>query len=226
MATITETREVKGCDEVALCGHGELVVEQTEGSGSNGILIIEADESLMPRISTDVRGRRLLLGLHMPWYEWIGAIFSLAFLPNRALRYRLKIGTIHELAITGSGRVLCAALRTDSCRLRITGSGTIMAEALRTGLLEAHISGSGDIRCAGEADTVSAEITGSGNVQADRLEGQSVRVGISGSGSASVHAVQSLDLRITGSGSVSYRGSPTVSSRITGSGRVRHSPAS
>jgi hypothetical protein len=226
VAVITETREIRGCDEVVLCGHGELVVEQTEGSGSDGTLVIEADESLMPKITSEVRGRRLLLGIRMPWYEWISAIFSLAFLSGTAIRYRLKIGTIHELAIAGSGRIICAALRTDSCRLRISGSGTIMAEAMRAGLLEAHIAGSGDIRCAGEAEKVSAEITGSGSVQAERLEGQSVRVGISGSGSAAVHAVQSLDVRITGSGAVSYRGSPTVSSRITGSGRVRHSPAS
>jgi hypothetical protein len=222
VAVIMETRVVRGCDEVSLCGHGELVVEQTDDSGSDGTLVIEADEGLMPRITSDVRGRRLLLGLRMPWYEWIAAIFSMAFLPGRTIRYRLKIGTVHELAIAGSGRILCAALRTDSCRLRITGSGTIMAEAMGAGRLEAHISGSGDIRCAGEADSMRAEITGSGSVQAERLAGQSVQVGISGSGSASVHAMRSLDVRITGSGGVSYRGSPTVSSRITGSGRVAH----
>jgi len=218
---ITETRTIQGIDEVSLLGRGDLVVEQAGGAGDVGSLVIEADESLMPKISSEVRGRRLLLGLRMPWYDWITWVFSWAFIPDKTIRYRLKVSTIQDLTITGSGRIHCAALHVDSCRLRITGSGRIDMEGLGAGLVEMHISGSGDVRCAGEADRVRAQITGSGNVQAQRLAGRSVEVRISGSGGAAVSAAEALDVRITGSGSVRYTGSPKVSSRITGSGRVR-----
>lgn len=220
MALITETRTVKDFDEVSLRGYGDLEVEQAEGE--QGSLTIEADELVMEKISTEVSGRRLILGFRMPWYEWMTWWFTWAFLPHKRVRYHLRTARVRGLSIAGSGSIRAGTLATDTCRLRISGSGRIAVEAVQADTVEASISGSGDIACGGSAASVRAEITGSGRIQAERLDARSVRAGISGSGGMSVAAAESLDVRITGSGSVRYRGAPRLSTLITGSGRLVH----
>jgi hypothetical protein len=215
----TETRSLKDLSEVALRGYGELVVEQiSEGPDE---VLIDADESLLPRIGTEVIGRRLVLGLSMPWYEWFTWWFTWIFLPNKHIRYVLKVRTMEEMALLGSGSISCDALRGSQCRMRISGSGRIIVGGIEAETVETRISGSGSITCSGKAPAFEARISGSGRVHADGLECRRAAVRISGSGDISVNASENLDVRISGSGRVSYSGDPRLDTSISGSGRVR-----
>ena len=220
MAFITETRKVSGFDEVSLQGFGELLVEQDDAAEAS--LTIDAEEDLMPRIGSEVRGGRLILGFHMAWYEWMRWIFSGAFFRHGTVRFHLRTPRLRGLAIAGSGSIRAGALAAESCRLHISGSGRITVEALEARSVDASISGSGDITCGGTASRMHAEITGSGALRAERLAAHSVQAGISGSGGITVSASDTLDVRITGSGSVRYTGTPRLSTTITGSGRLIH----
>jgi len=220
VAIISETRSVQGFTEVTLHGYGELVVE-TGGPELSESLVIEADETLLLRIASEVRGNRLSLGFRMPWYEWVTWWMLWLFLPDKRIRYRLRARAIQGLSLSGSGSVTCASLRGDQCRMRISGSGKIAVDGLAVGLVETAISGSGDISCSGAAERFEARISGSGSVRAERLAARQSAVRISGSGDVSVLAVDSLDVRISGSGRVWYAGEPRVQTSISGSGRVR-----
>ena len=222
MATVTETRAVQGFDEVSLRGYGELVLEESTDPAAPESLTIEADQGIMDKVSSEVRGGKLILGIRMAWYEWPAWWMTWAFTADKRITYRLRARRIRGLHIAGSGRIRAGALSTDACRLRITGSGKIAVEGLKAESVEASISGSGDIACGGEAGRMRADISGSGSVEADLLKVATARVGISGSGGVSVAAVEELEVRISGSGSVRYRGGPHVSSRVTGSGRIIH----
>jgi hypothetical protein len=214
----TETRSVQGFSEVALRGYGELLIEQVNTPEE---VVIEADSSLMTRIGTDVIGRRLVLGLSMPWYEWFTWWTTWIFLPDKRIRYVLRVRSLEELALQGSGRITCDALRGNQCRMRISGSGRIIVGGIEAETVEARISGSGSITCSGKARAFEARISGSGRVHADGLECTRAAARITGSGDISLSATEHLDVRITGSGRVSYSGDPRVDTNISGSGRVR-----
>jgi hypothetical protein len=197
MALKSESRRVEGFSEVALLGHGDLVVHQ----GAPDSLVIEADDTLLPRIESDVRGRRLHLGFRMPWYEWMTWWLSWLFLAHRGIRYDLTAARVEGLFLAGSGR--------------------ITAEGVDTGSLEARISGSGTIECAGRAERLDAHIAGSGEIDTRGLDAATVSVRVSGSGRITVKARDTLEVRVTGSGDVRYLGAPRVTTHISGSGGVR-----
>jgi hypothetical protein len=218
-----ETRNLQSFSEVALRGYGELVIEQVTG-GTEEVLI-EANAGIITRIGTEVIGRRLVLGIRMPWYEWFTWGITWIFLADKHIRYVLKVRSLEEVVLQGSGRISCGALRGKRLRVRISGSGGIVMGGMETEAIETHISGSGSITCAGAAQVFEARISGSGNVDADNLQCGRATARISGSGHISLKASESLDVRISGSGRVTYSGDPRVDTKISGSGSVRHTQA-
>ena len=237
MARMTETRDVRGFAELDLRGPGDAELEQGDGES----LVIEADEAVMPRIRSEVREGRLVLGLDIQWWEWVGWWIAWLFLPDKTITYRVGMREVRGLRISGSGSIHAGAIHTDRCDLSIVGSGSLqigeMASAdtrmtisgsggLRVSRLEAEdvttdISGSGDVEVSGTAQDHDVRISGSGRVKAATLETQQAAVWISGSGSATVNAREEIDIQITGSGSVDDVGQPRVSQRVTGSGSIR-----
>jgi hypothetical protein len=197
MGKKSETRDVRDFSEVTLRGYGELLVEQ----GAPERLVIDADDALLARISSEVRGRRLVLGFRMPWYEWLTWWISWLMLPDKRIRYALRAGRVEGLFLTGSG--------------------TIRAQGIDGGSLEAGISGSGRIECAGRVQRLEARISGSGGIDTRGLDAVAAVVRISGSGGVTVKASETLDVRISGSGGVRYLGSPRVTTHISGSGGIR-----
>jgi hypothetical protein len=220
MATVRETRAVKGFTEVCLRGYGSVDIEQTEDeTGAEG-LEIEAEESIVSQLGSEVRGNRLVLGFRMPWYEWLTYWLTWLLLPNKKILFRVAMRKVEDLEILGSGEIAIGALKTDRCRLSIAGSGRIRVQGFSAGTVSSSITGSGEISCGGNAERHEVHISGSGSVKAGSLLSRETCVRITGSGGVHVNASAELDVAITGSGSVRYLGQPKLSTRITGSGRV------
>ncbi len=221
MATVTETRDVKGCAEVALRGYGQLSIEQRPEASGHETIEVEADEQLMAKIMTEVRGSRLVLGFSMPWYEWLSWWFQWLFLPSKSIRYRLVTGSLDGISISGAGSVSTSALESRQLHIRISGAGRVSASGLKIGDLETRVSGSGNVELAGSADRHGVSISGSGSVRASQLETRAATVHISGAGNLSTAVRETLDVHISGAGDVRYLGTPRISQHISGAGRIR-----
>lgn len=205
--TRTERRDVANFDEVTLSGSGSLNIEQI-GSES---LTITAAENILPLLTSEVVGRRLVIGVK----------------PGAHLRrpgpitYALTVKDLHALTLSGSGDAWMVQLTTDRLALTLSGSGFIDLAGLAVPSLRVTLSGSGDATVAGEARDQQIILSGSGSYRAADLTSANASIGISGSGSATLYAGEALDARISGSGNVTYRGTPSnVSTRVSGSGRV------
>jgi hypothetical protein len=216
----TETRSVAGLSEVVLGWYGRLAVEQSASPGAESVTV-EADETVIHRIAAEVSGRRLRLGLRMPWYDWLAWVFTWPLLPDKRVQYTLRVSGIDAITVAGSGRVDCAALKAGALRLRISGSGTIDVRGLEARSVETVISGSGRVAVGGSAERLDVVISGSGRVDGSALAARMATARVSGSGRIAVDAAETLDVTITGSGRVDYHGDPRVSTKMTGSGRVR-----
>ncbi len=196
MAMVTETRDVRDFDEVAVRGRGDVILEQGEVES----VVVETDEVVLPHVRTEVEGGCLILGLEHWWDSLLH--------PFTPLRFRVSAMTLKRISISGSGSVQAETLRTEDLGLDISGSGEMTFPHLTARSVSLGISGSGKMTAAGEAESVSLRISGSGNLQAGELSAQAAEVHISGSGTVKVNATQTLDMHISGSGSVSYYGLP------------------
>jgi Putative auto-transporter adhesin, head GIN domain len=182
----TESRPVSGFSNVELAGSGELVIEQT-GTES---LTIEADDNLLPLLTSEVSGDTLLLGVKP----------NTTLRPRQPITYRLTVQQLTGLEISGSGNVTASKLETTRLRVEISGSGRVTPT--------------------GSATDQELEISGSGEYQAEDLVSKTLRAQISGSGNAVVSVAESIDVEISGSGSLTYEGDPRISQEISGSGKL------
>ena len=182
----TENRPVSGFSNVELAGSGELIVEQT-GTES---LTLEADDNLLPLLTSEVSGDTLHLGVR----------------PNTTLRPRTPI--IYRLTVS------------QLTGLEVSGSGTVTATTIQADRLRVKISGSGRITVTGDVVDQELEISGSGEYRANQLLSRTLQARISGSGNADVNVTESLDVDISGSGSLTYQGDPQISQQISGSGKL------
>lgn len=200
----SETRDVGAFTEVVLEGTGTVDIQIT----GNETLVIEAEDNLMPELTSEVVNGKLVLGTRR----------SIA--PTRDIVYTITAANLDGITVSGSGDVTAEAIDSSVFAATINGSGSIDLTGATLDRLEATISGSGDIESTGNADEIHVAIPGSGVFRGEDMTVSVGQVDISGSGTAVVNVSQTLDATVSGSGSIEYLGSPTVSSDISGSGSV------
>lgn len=181
-----EGRSVTGFDRISFTGAAVLLIEQA-GEES---LTIEAEDNLLPVLTSEVSGGRLVLGLKPNT--------NITF--TSPIIYRLKVRSLSEIEASGSGRVEGSGI--DTPELTVTSSGSMKVELT------------------GRADRQVIEVSGTGHFDGGQLGGRRVSVEASGTGRSTVNAAETLDVEVGGTAVVSYRGEPAVSQRVSGLGRV------
>jgi hypothetical protein len=184
---ISESRVVSGFDEILLSGSGEVLVD-VDGTES---LTIEAEDNIMPLLTTEVRDGRLELSTKS------------SISPTMTVVYTISAATLDGLSIDGSGDITATGINADSFNAEISGSGQIEM-AGTTDALDVEISGSG--RYAG-ADLIASvgtvSMSGSGHALVnvtDILDAE-----VSGSGTVEYIGDPNVSSSISGSGDISQR---------------------
>jgi hypothetical protein len=225
---VSETRDLRGFNAISLAGVGTARVQQ----GGTDSVVVEAEENLVPLITTTVENGRLRIGLKP----------GVSISPTRPIVYRITVARLDGADVSGSGAIEAAGtIQTDHFTARISGSGSMKIAALEVQKvageisgsgnltidrvaatqLQCDVSGSGNVRLAGRADDADLGISGSGAVHAADLQCRSADVSIAGSGDATVHTTERLTGDISGSGSLRFRGQPSVlQTNVRGSGSV------
>jgi hypothetical protein len=205
---VQETRSVSGFSQIELAISGDAYVQQ----GDTESLTIEGEDNILPLITTNVQGGRLV----------IDSKPATSFRMTRPLVFHITVRDLSGLEISGSGKFIAGQVQADNMNLQISGSGEISFDQLTAQSLAASIDGSGTIRVSsGMVVKQSVEIPGSGNFNADQLQSQDTTVRLDGSGNANLWVTDQLNVVVNGSGNVYYYGSPQVSSTINGSGDVQ-----
>lgn len=205
---ITESREVSGFDRVELALEGELTLTQ----GGTESLTIEAEDNVMPKITSEVKNGTLVIGWDTDLSNRVET--------TKHIKLDLTVKELTGLSLSGSGSINSANLNTGEMDLTLSGAGEIQIANLTAEKLEVDLSGSGSFELAGQVSEQKISVGGSGEYQAAELESQGVKVEISGTGEVAVWANESLDVEISGTGDVNYIGAPTVTEDISGTGSV------
>lgn len=184
---VTETRPVGSFDEIVLEGSGEVSVEVT-GADS---LEVEAEDNIIPLLTTEVTDGRLVLGSDG------------SFSTTRGITYIITAATLNGVTIRGSGNIVADRIDSDAFGVEIDGSGdvTLNGSAVELGV---QINGSGNVDGFGlEATTASVEVNGSGTTSVNAVDALDVE--INGSGDIVYEGDPVVDRSINGSGDVRRR---------------------
>ncbi|PKO15970.1 MAG: hypothetical protein CVU39_10680 [Chloroflexi bacterium HGW-Chloroflexi-10] len=205
----SETREVSGVTAVSLTGIGNLRIEY----GDEEKLVIDAEDNLLPYITSEVRNGELILGTQD----------DINISPTEKINYLLVVTQeLEELSVSGLGNIEAPALTTARLDLNVSGAGDIELDGLTADELNVNISGLGSIFVdEGQIDFQEIEISGSGKYEAEDVESREARIRIGGLGSANVWVTDELDAGISGSGNIEYYGQPSVRQDISGLGKLR-----
>ena len=203
----TETRHVADFDEVVFALAGEVSIEQ----GSRETLVVEAEPAVLRKITTEIRNRRLFIGLAPGRIE-----------TREPIRMKLGVQNLRAFESRTAGVIRIGALRCDTLALVLAGGGAMRLDRLDNArTLDVRISGAGDIAVVGgKVALQQLAITGSGSYVAPGLTSERAEVAIDGSGDVQLAASTALAVRIGGVGHVRYRGDPAVTRSIRGIGSV------
>jgi putative autotransporter adhesin-like protein len=182
----SETRDLPPFEGVELAGANDVTVRV----GGEQSVVVHADEELIGRILTEVRGRSLVIHNEDGNYPT----------KSTEMRVDVTVPTLDEVTLSGSGRIAVADVAADDLTVTLSGSGSIDAN--------------------GTADRLSVTLNGSGDAQLGSLLTREAQAVVSGSGRIVLNATESLDASVPGSGEIVYSGEPRVTSSVTGSGVV------
>lgn len=188
---VSDSRPVAAFSTIKVTSSGDVVFKQ----GATREVIIEADDNIWERVTTDVSSDgELALGLQSGSYN------------NIHLKFIITNPTLEGVQISGSGSVnVETPLETKKLVSNITGSGSLRFKG-------------------GTTPTHELSIQGSGSIDAEKVQADNVKVSISGSGDAKVYAAKSLTTQMYGSGSLDVDGvsdAKQIVSHTSGSGSIR-----
>ncbi|MBL8920440.1 MAG: DUF2807 domain-containing protein [Myxococcaceae bacterium] len=203
----TEERTVPGVTAVALATSGNLTVR----FGSPASVSITAEENVLPRLTSTVRGGELGLGSE--------PFVTLRL--HRPISYLLTVPELRSVTVSSSGSVTTPSLAAPTIAFTVSSSGSIVAAGVEANTLKTSISSSGDVRISsGAVASHRVTISSSGSVIADGLRSTSATVTLSSSGDALVWVTDTLDATLSSAGNVRYYGSPMVNVTATSAGRA------
>src|SRR5581483_10725353 len=139
---ITESRAVSGFTRVALAGIGNLNIQQ----GATESLSIEAEDNLMPLITTEVTDGMLIIGI-----DELKA--NGTPVPTKPIIYNLQMTKLDGIRLSGAGNVYGTALTSDSLDIATSGAGNMKLNELQASRITAALSGAGNVEVAGKTQS-------------------------------------------------------------------------
>lgn len=205
-AVIIEERQTSAFNGVSLNGIGEVTFIQKDEQS----VWIEAEDNIMPYITTEVRHDVLIIGIQD----------GTTIQNTKPIKFTVSAPEITLFDVSGAGEISSETIETNDLSIDVSGSGEIRVSDVSAESLAIRISGSGDVVAQGAVIEQGVYISGSGNYTAPDLVSNDVEIDISGSGEALVWATDYLTVNISGAGKVAYQGEPEVNRSVSGIGVV------
>lgn len=208
----TETRDVGAFGAVSIKYPGaESIIQQ----GDKETVEIEADDNLLPQLSTEVvSGRLTINNMETDWKSTVN--------PSKPVKIRVTVKDLNEIELSAPvGTLELNELQADRLKLVLSGGAQIKINGIQVNMLDTDLSGAGDILASGDANEINLILSGLGNFDAANLNSNKATIELSGMGSATVRVEEDLTATLTGAGSIQYYGHPHVKQNVTGAGSIK-----
>ena len=206
---VKETRKVTGFDAISIRIPAEMTITQ----GNIESVIVEAEDNLLPQLTTSVKSGTLVIeNTENNWSKRVN--------PKETVKITIVVKNLNEINFSSAGTLVVEELTSTNLSLRLSGAGEVTLSHMKIDSLDVNLSGAGTIHAEGEANNVKINISGFGSFDGKGLTSQVADVVISGAGSATLRVEKELTARVSGAGSVNYFGDPKVTRQISGAGSV------
>ena len=208
----TETRHPGAFEIVSLdLPPADIIIQQ----GEKESVEIEAEDNLIPQISTEVSSGILMVkNMESNWNARVN--------PSKPMKIRITTQNLKEIDFSAAvGSLEVNDFKSDALKLIMSGGAQIKLNGIQVTLLDSVLSGAGDIQVNGTADEIKLLLSGLGNFNAADLKSKKATIELSGMGDATVRVESELSVTISGAGSVNYFGNPHIQQKINGAGSVR-----
>jgi hypothetical protein len=207
-----ESRTVGDFNSISFEYPAEIIIRQ----GPSASLRIEAEDNLLPQLSTNVSNG--VLTVRNSERDWAKRVD-----PTEPVKISITVVNLRDVDFETAGSVRIEGLESDELDVSLDGAGEITLKDIQVQRLDCQLHGAGNLRADGAADEVRIEIDGFGSFYGEDLKSSVADVEINGAGNAALRVAERLTAEINGVGSVNYFGSPKVSQRVNGAGSVRQS---
>jgi hypothetical protein len=207
---VTETRKVSDFHAIEVNYPAQVFVKQ----GKTESLKIEAEDNVLPRLKTQVKGGVLEISYKRQDGKHVN--------PSEPVTITIVVKELDDVEFTSAGELTIQDVESDDLDVSLSGAGNLELNEIQVKKLHVSLSGAGSMTASGTADRLDLNISGFGDFQGEDLHSQDALVNISGAGSATVWVDDDLSAQISGAGSVDYYGSASVSRQISGVGGVKH----
>jgi len=189
----------------------EITVEQ----GDKEVVEIEADDNLLPQLSTEVlSGTLTIKNAETDWKTTVN--------PSKPVKINIIMRDLSEIILSAPvGDLKVNDLQTGTLKLVVSGGAQVRLNGIQVSVLDSMLSGAGDIQASGTADELKVVLSGLGDFNAAELQSNKADIELSGMGGATVRVEDDLAATITGAGSIQYFGNPHVEQTINGAGSVK-----
>jgi hypothetical protein len=162
----SETRTVPEFTEIEVSGALELRL----GLQKPQSVVLGGDDNLLPLVTTDVTGKRLVIGSKQSLRPELDLVATVAAEDVSLVRCsgacKVTVTDLKNerftLEVSGAGS-LDASGETKELRIDVSGAGSVAAEKLAASSVTVRTSGAGDV-AVGKADKLDVEISGAGSV--------------------------------------------------------------
>lgn len=198
----TEDRQLPDFSELSVSGSFDVVLQR----GVSGVRI-EADENLMPHISTVVKGDQL-------------EISSDKNLISQGLRITVFYDRLSDIDLSGACELSCTDTLVGK-QLNFDVSGTAETRVLaHANELNMDVSGSAEIDLVGVAESLHLDVSGWAELNASQFVVRRASVVVAGSADVVVNASDKLAIDVAGEADVRYIGNPTIERSIAGAADI------
>ncbi|MCO6512334.1 MAG: DUF2807 domain-containing protein [Aridibacter famidurans] len=186
----SETRNVSGFTGVDIGGAMEAVITV----GGSYEVVIEAKESVLKEIVTEVRNGNLIVKHDRDWNEkWDSK-------KRGKIKVAVSLPSLDDLDISGASVAKVTGVNSDKIDIDVSGASSVSID--------------------GSSRSATIDISGASNIKATSFTVDSADIDASGASSIKLNVVSELRADASGASSVCYGGSPRVQKDTSGSASV------
>ena len=202
-----QERPVKNFNKIEVIGGFNVILTQ----GTVEKLTIDADDDILPKIITEVRGGTLIIRLENNTWN------------KNTKNLTAELTFIHLDGIDVSGAVKITGTNPMKfSKLEIEGSGASKIDLnLSATRLDCNFSGASEITLKGNAPEFEVDLSGASNLEALDFLTRKCNIECSGASDAQVYATESLNVEGSGASKITYSGNPSnVDSDMSGASKI------
>jgi len=234
---VAKSYDIKNVSEVVVSGGGNIQITQ----GDTESLRVEAAQDVIDRVSVDLSGDKLSLGVK----NSSGKGFSLLNLfsyRNDEVTYILQLKQLNYLGlsgashatfgnwtgkniavnVSGAGGVNFSALKLDDLFVELTGASNANLQSLTAAKVKFELSGAAntEIKSASQTKFLQVGASGASNFRGKLLRVEQADVGASGASNIELHVTEFLKANASGASNVRYSGQPKLQSDSSGASHI------